>query len=181
MKNISTGIFGAALATFFLTFASFSCAGETVTDLTGIALATGTKVTQPRLFGPPETIAVPGNPYAVVALVSASIGLVLGIARGKVSHLLATIVGMAGAASLLRLKSTVTEETLRQGEGFLGVHFTGAYWMAFFLFLAAATINLIAFGRRWPAADVGSTDPVAPAVENVAIGTNPTTGPDPLP
>jgi len=72
---------------FFLPFVTFSCQGQPVASLSGIQLATGTRIQQPQVFGPPKEHQVDVEPLATVGTSLGSCGRSAEFSeRKKVGH-----------------------------------------------------------------------------------------------
>src|ERR1039457_5409578 len=106
---------GSALC-FFLPFVTVSCGGITAFTLTGQQLVTGTTLTQPQAFGPPQTQKVDADPFAIVAGLCALAGIALSLIGRKIASG-AAISGGVGAVSLLIMRSRLDEQLQKQGEG----------------------------------------------------------------
>src|SRR5690242_11255927 len=96
IRRFSPALFGLAAACFLLTFVQFSCGNQPVMSLTGIQLVTGTTIEKPSIIGPPQKQEVPGEPFALVALLAVLTGLAFGFARGREGLVVACASGAVG-------------------------------------------------------------------------------------
>ena len=60
-------IFAGSLLCFFFPFVAISCGGVEAFTLTGQQLATGTSISQPQPFGPPQKQHIDPDPFAAIA------------------------------------------------------------------------------------------------------------------
>ncbi len=78
-------IFACSALCFFLPFVTVSCGGVKAFTLTGQQLATGTTLTQPQPFGPPQTQKLNGDPFAALAWAGALAGVALSLVGRKMA------------------------------------------------------------------------------------------------
>lgn len=148
-KKFSPAIFGIAIICFFLPFINVTCSGEKVATLTGIQLVTGTTIEQPSMFGEKKQVRkVEGEPLAILAFLSAIVGLGLSFLKSRKSSIAPAIMGIAGLILLLLLKAKLDNDILREGEGMLRLEYEIGFWLTFLLFLFAAGWNGFLFFRR---------------------------------
>lgn len=140
---------GSALC-FFLPFVTVSCGGITAFTLTGQQLVTGTTLTQPQAFGPPQTQKVDADPFAIVAGLCALAGIALSLIGRKIASG-AAISGGVGAVSLLIMRSRLDEQLQKQGEGLAKATYETGFTLAVLLLIAGAAWNVYLFlhGRRF--------------------------------
>ena len=88
---------------------------------------------------------VPPNPWAILTILSAIIGLTAYLFRSKFDGLIGGIAGVAGALSLFILQITLINAVKEQGGGFamIEVNFTIAYWGALLALLIAGTLSFM--------------------------------------
>ncbi|MBI1929576.1 hypothetical protein HYR99_35685 [Candidatus Poribacteria bacterium] len=142
LQKISPVIFGLTLICFFLPFINVSCQGQKVATFTGIQLVKGTTIQQPSMFGErPKAQKVDPELLAILAFLSAIVGLGLSFLKGRQLALAPAIVGIAGLILLLLLKSKIDHDALREGRGMLQPEYDVGFWLSSLLFLAAAGVN----------------------------------------
>lgn len=141
-KKISPAIFGIALICFFLPWVNVSCQGQKVMTLSGIELVTGTTVSEPRMFGPPRTIKVPGETLAALALVAVIIGGILSLFKGQIGVKGPAVVGGLGTILLLLLKSKMDDDILKQSQGVLQISYEMGFYLTLVLFISAVALNV---------------------------------------
>ena len=142
VKKLSPAAFVLALVCFFLPFVTFSCQGQTVASLSGIQLATGTKIQQPQVFGLPKEHKVDAEPLAAVALLSVLAALVLSFLRGKKWGVGSAALAALGVILLAALKSKLDGDTLRQGEGIVQVSYGAGYYLCLVFLLSAVGASI---------------------------------------
>jgi len=157
-KGAQGGLFLLAGLSFLLPFVSLSCASEEAAEgmdmeqvdqtLTGVELVLGSEregFFPENARGRPDPEAEPGftipaEPFAVVALVAALVGLTLVFVRITKTRLLgASIAGAAGAGSLLLLALSPTLRAL----GLNAVTLLYGFWIAFGLFILATGAHVL--------------------------------------
>jgi hypothetical protein len=158
---------GSALC-FFLPFVTVSCGGVKALTLTGQQLATGTTLTQPQPFGPPQTQKVEADPFAAVAALCALGGIVLSLIGRRIATATA-FSGGAGAVSLLIMRSRLDGQLQTQGQGVATAAYETGYTLAMLLLIAGAAWNVYLFlqTRRTSAA---FTPPPAPLQDSNVPG-----------
>lgn len=175
MKNqksiASVLIFVGTLLCFFLPFATVSCGGMKLFTLTGQQLATGTAVTQPQLFGAPQTKRTDPDPFAAFAGVCALAGIALSLVGRKMANVTAVSAG-AGALSLLVMRFRLDAAIQKQSQGAGSVHYDSGFTMVLLLFITAAAWNAFQFmqSRRARRVDVlDSAPPGLPLFQSDAL------------
>jgi hypothetical protein len=170
MKNrkstASLLIFVGSTLCFFLPFVTMSCGGIKAFTLTGQQLATGTTLTQPQPFGPPQTQKVDGDAFAALAGVCSVVGVVLSLIGRRMGNA-CVISGGVGAASLLIMRSRLDAQIQRQGQGLATVNYETGFTLAIVLLLAGAALNIYLFLQSRRIKDAGNT---STAVEREATG-----------
>jgi len=167
MKNrksiASVLIFVGSVLCFFLPFVTVSCGGVTAFTLTGRQLATGTTLTQPQPFGPPQTQKVSADPFAVIAGLCAIAGIALSLIGRKLASA-AAISGGVGAVSLLIMRSRLNDQLQSQSQGLAKVTYETGFTLAMLLLIAGAAWNIYLFlqTRR-----VGEASPLVPATGQI--------------
>jgi hypothetical protein len=149
---------GSALC-FFLPFVTVSCGGVTAFTLTGRQLATGTTLTQPQPFGPPQTQKVSPDPFAVAAGLCALAGIALSLIGRRLASA-AAVSGGVGAVSLLIMRSRLNDQLQTQGQGLAKATYETGFTLTVLLLVAAAAWNVYLFLqiRR-----IGEANRMAPA------------------
>jgi hypothetical protein len=134
---------GSALC-FFLPFVTVSCGGVKAFTLTGQQLATGTTLTQPQPFGPPQTQKIDADPFAVAAALCTLAGIVLSLIGKRIATATA-ISGGAGGVSLLIMRSRLDAQLQTQGQGVATATYETGYTLAILLLIAGAAWNVYLF------------------------------------
>lgn len=146
---------GSALC-FFLPFVTVSCGGVKAFTLTGQQLATGTTLTQPQPFGPPQTQKVDPDPFAAAAALCALTGIVLSLIGRRIASATA-ISGGVGTVSLLIMRSRLDGQLQTQGEGMAKAAYKTGFTFATLLLVAGAAWNIYLFLTRRTSAAAPST------------------------
>jgi len=163
MKNrksiASVLIFVGSVLCFFLPFVTVSCGGVTAFTLTGQQLATGTTLTQPQPFGPPQTQKVSPDPFAVAAGLCAIVGIVLSLIGRRLASG-AAISGGVGAVSLLIMRSRLNDQLQNQSQGLAKATYETGFTLTLLLLIAGAAWSIYLFlqSRR-----IGEASLLAPA------------------
>jgi len=131
---------GTALC-FFLPFVTVSCGGIKAFTLTGQQLATGTTLTQPQAFGPPQSQKVDGDPFAAIAGLCALAGIVLSLIGKRMAGASAAA-GGAGAVSLLIMRSRLDAQIQKQSQGLATMTYETGFTLVLLLLFAAVAWNL---------------------------------------
>jgi hypothetical protein len=139
---------GTALC-FFFPFVTVSCGGIKAFTLTGQQLATGTTLTQPQAFGPPQSQKVDGDPFAAIAGICALAGIVLSLIGRRMVGASAAA-GGAGAVALLIMRSRLDAQIQKQSQGLATITYETGFTLVLLLFFAAIMWNvyLILQSRR---------------------------------
>lgn len=146
--KFSPAIFIIILICFFLPFINITCQGEKVATLTGIQLVTGTTIEQPSMFGAKgKTKKVEGELMALLAFISAIVGLILSFLKNRKISLAIAIVGGVGLLFLLLLKNKLDNDMLREGQGMLQLEYSIGFWLTFIFFILAAVWNVFIFSK----------------------------------
>ena len=147
-------IFVGSTLCFFLPFVTVSCGGIKAVTLTGQQLATGTTLTQPQMFGPPQTQKLNGDPFAALAWAGALAGVALSLVGRKMAAATA-ITGGAGALSLLILKVRLDDQLQKQGGGMVTASYETGFVLAFLLLVAGVAWNAYSFVQSRRSQKVG--------------------------
>lgn len=131
---------GTALC-FFLPFVTVSCGGIKAFTLTGQQLATGTTLTQPQAFGPPQSQKVDSDPFAAIAGLCALAGIVLSLIGKRMAGASAAV-GGAGAVSLLIMRSRLDAQIQKQSQGLATMTYETGFTLVLLLLIAAMAWNL---------------------------------------
>lgn len=154
-RKLPPAAFVLALICFFLPFVTFSCQGHEVAGFSGIQLATGTTIKQPRIFGPPKDQKVSAEPLAIFALLSVLTGVGLCFLEGKKGAFGSAAMALLGVILLAALKSRLDGEALKQGGGVIQVNYDAGYYLTLVFLLAALGTSIYALvgskGGRVPA------------------------------
>lgn len=137
-------VFAGSALCFFLPFVTVSCGGVTAFTLTGQQLATGTTLTQPQPFGPPQTQKVSPDPFAVAAALCAIAGIALSLIGRRLASA-AAISGGVGAASLLIMRSRLNDQLQSQSQGLAKATYETGFTLAVLLLIAGAAWNVYLF------------------------------------
>jgi len=138
-----------SLLCFFFPFISVSCAGQKFFSVTGQQLATGSTLSVPQTWGPPQTQKLDPEPLATAAAISTLVGLVLAFLGRRLAAGTAASAA-AGAVCLLALRSHLSDELQKQGQGMLKIDDETGFTLALLLMIIAAGMNAYFFfqGRR---------------------------------
>jgi hypothetical protein len=148
VMKFSPAIFIIILICFFLPFINITCQGEKVATLTGIQLVTGTTIEQPSMFGAKgKTTKVEGELMALLAFISAIVGLILSFLKNRKISLATAIVGGLGLIFLLLLKNKLDNDMLREGQGMLQLEYSTGFWLTLIFFILAAVWNVFIFSK----------------------------------
>ncbi|MBI4612288.1 MAG: hypothetical protein HY720_01635 [Planctomycetes bacterium] len=128
----------AALA-FLLPFVKFSCAGTEVANVKGHELALGTEIRDRH----GKRKELEAEPLAMAALISAGLGLLFGLTRGRAACALAAVTGAAGAVLLFFLPAKLDHDLSWAGlQGMpLGMSMEPGYWLAMAAFTGGAVAH----------------------------------------
>ena len=137
-------VFAGSAMCFFLPFVTVSCGGVTAFTLTGQQLATGTILTQPQPFGPPQTQKVNPDPFAAVAGLCALAGIALSLIGRRLASA-AAIGGGVGAVSLLIMRSRLNDQLQSQGQGLAKATYETGFTLAVLLLIAGGAWNVYLF------------------------------------
>ncbi len=149
----STLIFLGSTMCFFFPFVTVSCGGIKAFTLSGQQLATGTTLTQPQAFGPPQTQKIDGDPFAAVAGLCAVAGIALSLIGRRMASG-AAVSGGVGALSLFIMKSRLDEQLQKQGQGLATASYESGFTLAVLLLISGTAWNvyLLLQGKRINAA-----------------------------
>ena len=137
-------LFAGSILCFFLPFATVSCGGIKAFTLTGQQLATGTTLTQPQAFGPPQTQKIDADPFAGIAGICGIAGIALSLIGRKLAGGAAATGGL-GAISLLILRGRFDAQLQKQGQGMAQASYESGYTLAVLLLIAGAAWNIYLF------------------------------------
>jgi type II secretory pathway pseudopilin PulG len=146
---------------FFLPFVTVSCGGVKAFTLTGQQLATGTTLTQPQPFGPPQTQKDDADPFAAVAALCALTGIVLSLIGRRIAGATA-ISGAAGVASLFIMRYRLDGQLQTQGQGLATATYKTGFTLAALLLVAGSASNVYLFlqARRTSGAVPSTPTPI---------------------
>ena len=142
IKKFSPAVYGLVIVCFFLPFTEISCEGRKVASFSGFQHVTGTEIEVPSAFGGTDVKKVNPEIFAIMAFLTAVVGLCLSFLKAKAGIITAAAMGVLGAAFLLLLKGKIDKDVLREGEGLLQVDYQFGFWLAFLLFLCALGMNV---------------------------------------
>ncbi len=137
-------LFAGSALCFFFPFVTVSCGGVDVFTLTGQQLATGTTLSQPQPFGPPQRQHMDADPFAAIAGICAIAGIVLSLAGQKMVNGRA-VAAAVGSVSLLAMKSHLNSELQNQAGGMVQANYQTGYTLALGLLVAVAIWNVFLF------------------------------------
>jgi hypothetical protein len=138
------GIFLLAILFFLLPWMSVSCAGEDIIQVSGLDMVTGS-------YNVPDESISSGSEselFAILALISAIIGLVACLIRHKVAFFTRVISGIAGIAFLVLLKLKIDNNIFDEGQGILQVNYLIGYWLTLLAFVTAIIVSILRLGRH---------------------------------
>lgn len=159
-------IFVGSSLCFFLPFVTVSCGGVTAFTLSGQQLATGTTLTQPQPFGPPQTQKISPDPFAAVAGLCALAGIALSLIGRRLASA-AAIGGCVGAVSLLIMRSRLNGQLQTQGQGLAKATYETGFALALLLLLAGAAWNVYLFLQRKRISESGQSVPGSGQSSNI--------------
>ena len=107
-------------------------------------MATGTTLTQPQPFGPPQTQKIAADPFAAFLCICAIAGIPLSLAGRKLAAG-AGVSGGVGALSLFIFHSRLDDQIQKQGEGMATVSSEAGFTLAALLLVAGAAWNIYLF------------------------------------
>ncbi len=155
--------FGIILLLFLLPFFDIKCSGQKIVSIRGTQLITGTDLNMGNGFdsvGMGRRQSIKSNIWAIIALISASVGGGFYLIKHKREALIGAVAGGVGIISLTSLRMGALLAVNRMAENMITVSFKPAYWLAI---LAFATAGMISFFRLrlWETTSVISPDNVA--------------------
>ena len=139
--KVSPAIFIATILCFLFPFITVSCGGHKIATLSGVQLATGTSVSQPQMFGPPQKKDVAPEPLAAIVALCTIVGLALSFLPSSKMALGPAISGGVGALFLLLLKSKMDDQIVKQGQGMLQVNYEAGFTLSLLFLVAGAAWN----------------------------------------
>jgi hypothetical protein len=88
---------------------------------------------------------IPANPYAIVALLAAFVGLVFSFLKVRNASIFSGYAGVLGAIALFVMQITLSNEVKKAGNGMaiITVNFALAYWGALLCMLCAGVLNIL--------------------------------------
>lgn len=130
-KPISVGIFALIILMFFLPFATVSCQGSEIAQLSGFDLAFGTEVQAG--FNTQKT-----EPAAalIIVLLCAAAGIFL-VAIGKFSLVIPLATSLLGFICMMIFRSQILK---KMATGGLSIKFEGGFWMTTILLLISSAV-----------------------------------------
>lgn len=144
--HLRAGTFALVVLAFFLPFATISCPGVEHT-LSGLAVAVGTSVEEPQMFGPPTARRVDGEPLAALAFGIGLAAVAVAVIDPRWRRVALAALGALGAAALLVLKVRTEARVRDQGMGMLDIQFGVGYWLAVIGNVAGIVIALLTTGE----------------------------------
>jgi len=148
-RTFTRSLLGAVLALFLLPFTTLTCGGAKLATLNGVQLATGTALsTRDTLSARAKVETIKPEPLATVAILAALAALGLAFARDRKGRLGSGVAAAFCAITLLAMKMKVDQDTLKQGQGVVGVQWEFGFWMALLAALAGAVLAFI--GLKMP-------------------------------
>lgn len=152
-RHYIPGLFGITILFFFFSFCELSCQGQRFAKISGINLVTGTQIEGPQSnssfgFGAPsqeESQKMPGNIWALIALLAAAGGLTIFLIRHKNENMAGAIAGATGAVALLVLQITLSDSIKLQGRGMITISFLFPYWASLLALAGAGTLCYLRF------------------------------------
>ena len=143
-RIFTRSLLGAVLVLFLLPFTTLTCGGAKLVTMNGVQLATGTTIsTKEPLSARAKVETIKPEPLATVAILAALAGLGLAFIKGKGGRLGSAIAAAFCAITLLAMKMKVDQDTLKQGQGVVGVQWEFGFWMALVAALAGAVLAFI--------------------------------------
>ena len=140
-KKLLPALYILIIFSFLLPFFNLSCGGQKVMSLTGIQLVTGTQYDQKEMFGGSKQEKVDAEPLAILALLSAIVGLVIGLIKTKNYNLASIIISAVGVILLLLLMNKLNIDITEKGRGMVTIDFLFGYWFTLLLFISSGIIH----------------------------------------
>lgn len=153
-RFFSPVIFGLALMCFFLPWITVSCSGQKIVTLSGIQLATGTTIKEPKMFEGSErpysyakrskgsSERIKGDIFAIIALLASIGGIGMGFLKDRESSIGSAVTGSIGVISLIILSIRLNNQILKEGGGLLQLDYRIGFYLTLFFFLSATVINI---------------------------------------
>ncbi len=141
---VSALLFAGSTLCFFFPFVAVSCGGVEALTLTGQQLATGTTLSQPQPFGPPQKQHINADPFAAIAGMCAIAGTALSLTGRKMASGCAAA-AIVGSVSLLVMKSHFDSELQSQAGGMAQANYQTGYTLALVLLAAGSIWNIFLF------------------------------------
>lgn len=154
-RHYIPGLFGITILFFFFSFCELSCQGQRFAKISGINLVTGTQIEGPQSnnsfgLGAPsqeESQKMPGNIWALIALLAAAGGLTIFLIRHKNENMAGAIAGATGAVALLVLQITLSDSIKLEGRGMITISFLFPYWASLLALAGAGTLCFLRFKK----------------------------------
>jgi hypothetical protein len=147
-------LFSLVILFFFFTFCDFKCNSQRIASVKGIDLVTGKEINQefiesdlPMFKNSSMNIEagnkIDPNIWAIIAFISAILGLLTLALKGKIQLYSVIILGIVGGLSLLLLQNKI-QSTLDQKSEFsiISATFQFGYWAALVVFVV---ISIVAY------------------------------------
>lgn len=148
-KKFSPVVYVVIIFCFLLPFFNLSCSGQKVMNLTGFQIVTGTEYEQQNMFGGVgKTTKIKAEPLAILALLVAVVGLVIGFVKVKSRILLSVILSISGAVFLFLLKNKLDNDIISQSQGMIKIEYEFGYWFALLLFIVSAVIQGLIYNQE---------------------------------
>jgi len=164
-QAISASFFAVVLICFLFPFVTVSCNEQTVAQVSGVDLVTGTTIEAPGTASVPQDTLpenapntdreseIPADGRAILAAAAAIGGLVSSLIANKARlSAIPMALSLLGVLMLLLIRSEVEEKAASAGVGLVGVsvNYGIGYWGALIFFLAAIFLNGWAFLGKLP-------------------------------
>ncbi len=166
-------LFAFAALCFLLPFFDVSCQGQKVLTMTGKQLVTGIEVDQPSnpWSSEKKQQTIQPEQAAQWALGLAAAALLLALGRKQATRILSALVGVAGVAALLVLKSKIEAELSAQTQAQmrLEIGFKEGFWLAGVLLLCGALGQAKAFDQSRKERARRGAAPWKPTKRQVAV------------
>lgn len=146
LKVVSPLLFALIILTLFLPFVTVSC-GQYELETVRVVDFQTTELVEDEEFG--------GRTVALLLVILAPLGLILGLWRGGRGRLGSALVAGTGLALLIALqvginRSLAVHNAEMQLDGVINATFRSGFYLSFFLYLAALGVNLYLLRYRRP-------------------------------
>jgi hypothetical protein len=146
-RKIALGIFLLAIIFFLMPWVNVSCSGSPLATVSGYDMVRGVY----NVPGEYATDAPDSEPFAILALVAAGVGLIFSFFGGGTAVIMRILSGLAGIAFLVALKIKLGNDFTRDIGNQMGnsagmliqLNYQAGYWLTIVAFAAATVVSAI--------------------------------------